>query len=70
MDFFFGMLGALVGFALYHAGVRAGERSPVPAPMERKAVEGLAESQEAFRLLQNYTAEQAYGLRFEGEAEE
>ena len=64
MDFFFGMLGAGVGLVLYHAGVRKGreERISAPPPVETQEVRRMQEGQEAFRFLQNYSAERAYGM--------
>ena len=66
MEFFFGMLGALAGLWLYRAGEKAGRERPA-ARAEQK--EGLVQSQEAFRFLQNYSAEQAYGLTRQSEVE-
>ena len=64
MEFFFGMLGAGVGLVLYHAGVRRGrgEQRPGPATVETQEARRMQEGQEAFRILQNYSAERAYGM--------
>ena len=67
MEFFFGMLGALAGLWLYRAGEKAGRERPAAPGAEQK--EGLVQSQEAFRFLQNYSAEQAYGLGRQSEVE-
>lgn len=67
MEFFFGMLGALAGLWLYRAGETAGRERPAAPGAEQK--EGLVQSQEAFRFLQNYSAEQAYGLTRQSEVE-
>ena len=67
MEFFFGMLGALAGLWLYRAGEKAGRERPAAPGAEQK--EGLGQSQEAFRFLQNYSAEQAYGLTRQSEVE-
>ena len=67
MEFFFGMRGALAGLWLYRAGEKAGRERPAAPGAEQK--EGLVQSQEAFRFLQNYSAEQAYGLTRQSEVE-
>ena len=67
MEFFFGMLGALAGLWLYRTGEKAGRERPAAPGAEQK--EGLVQSQEAFRFLQNYSAEQAYGLGRQSEVE-
>ena len=69
MEFFFGMLGALAALWLYRAGEKAGRQRPAAPGAEQKETEGLAQSQEAFRFLQNYSAEQAYGLTRQSEVE-
>ena len=68
--FIFGFLGALMALLLFSAGVAAGwaarrfyvrGQSPsVEAPGEQER-RRLIEEQQAFRLLQNYSAERTYG---------
>lgn len=67
MEFLFGILGAGAGLGLFFAGMKYGGRAkrPAPALMEQTELEQLR--QEAFRQLQNYSAEQAYGLGRERE---
>lgn len=67
MDFLFGILGAGAGIALFYAGMKAGSRQPGPKAMEETEARRMREGQEAFRCLQNYSAEQAYGMLREGE---
>lgn len=68
--FVYGFLGALMALLLFSAGAVAGwgahqfytkNRAPsveTPGEQERRR---LMEEQQAFRLLQNYSAERAYG---------
>ena len=68
--FVYGFLGALMALFLYAAGAAAGwlahrlyvkSKAPFverPGEQERRR---LMEEQQAFRLLQNYSAERAYG---------
>ena len=64
--FVFGFLGAMTGLGLLGLGVVLGwlarERlRPHKTALNRKT-EDLSQEQEAFRQLQNYSAQQAYGL--------
>ena len=52
---------------LFYTSRRAGRQRPAAPGAEQK--EGLVQSQEAFRFLQNYSAEQAYGLTRQSEVE-
>ena len=70
MEFLTGMLGACVGLLLFYTGVRAGRREVPPAapkppreePLGEAERKRMQEGQEAFRALQNYSAERAYGM--------
>lgn len=70
MEFLFGILGAGAGLGLFFAGVKAGREGPAPKPREEQQTRRLREDQEALAQLQNYTAEQAYGLLGRREAGE
>lgn len=73
MDFLFGFLGALLGVLLLSGGVAAGwyvrgiytEHTKEVLAQELSEAEKrrLQEEQEAFSALQNYSVEQAYGIR-------
>lgn len=73
--FFFGLCGALLGLGLTALGAAGGwmaaqamhRRPRAETQRENKA---LAEEQRAFRQLQNYSAQQAYGLLEGMEGEE
>ena len=58
MEILLGMMGAGLGLGLYFAGKEAGKRTVPTTAAGKRAEEGA----EAFRFLQNYNAEQAYGL--------
>lgn len=62
MEFLFGILGAGAGLGLFYAGMKCGGRAKQPAPVWKEQTEHERLRQEAFRQLQNYSAEQAYGL--------
>ena len=71
LNFLFGFLGALAAAALVSAGVALGwklrkeyekrMKPEIEPPTERER-RLMIEQQEAFRRLQNYTAETAYGI--------
>lgn len=71
MDFVYGFLGALVCLALLAGGGAVGwnirkavarhSKPDLPQPEERER-KRLEEEQKAFRHLQNYSTEQAYGM--------
>ena len=71
MDFVYGFLGALVCLALLAGGgvigwnirkaVTRHSKPDLPQPEERER-KRLEEEQKAFRHLQNYSTEQAYGM--------
>lgn len=69
MEFLLGAVGAAVVMGSFFAGVAFGKRAVIPAPkaMEETEARRMREGQEAFRCLQNYSAEQAYGMFREGE---
>ena len=78
LSFWFGVLGAAAVFALLALGFWGGWMShaafrrytaPNPAPPGEQERRALAQQQRAFHLLQNYSAERAYGL-LEGGGEE
>ena len=65
--FFIGLCGALLGLGLTALGAAAGWMAANalrkrPGPVERRENRAAAEEQRAFRQLQNYSAQQAYGL--------
>ena len=69
MSFVIGALGAVAVFGLYALGVFTGwklcKRFARPAPAERppdRELRKMAAQQEAFRQLQNYSAEVAYNM--------
>ena len=65
--FFMGFLGALLAMGLFGAGGAVGwylGRRSIPAaqPPGEEERRRMAEQQQAFHQLQNYSAERAYGL--------
>ena len=66
MEVLLGMMGALLAMGSFFAGLALGRRTPEPAPrvaaLEEQEARRLMEGQEAFRTLQNYSAERAYGM--------
>lgn len=67
MEFLLGAAGAAAVLAAFAAGAalgRSASRSASakpPVPPEQSELRRMREGQEAFRLLQNYSAERAYG---------
>ncbi|MDD6159618.1 MAG: hypothetical protein PUB51_00605 [Oscillospiraceae bacterium] len=67
MEFLLGLLGALTAGLLFGSGIFVGRRLPQLRGRERAGEQNeeerqrLMQEQEAFRLLQNYTPERAYG---------
>ncbi len=73
-----GFVGALFVVALLTGGGLAGwhlhktfmkHTAPTPEPLSEKERKNLVEEQKAFRLMQNYSTERAYGMvRDDGDA--
>ena len=61
MEFIFGCLCGAAAAVICALGVK-----PPPAKGQREDVPPVAAAEEAFRCLQNYSAEQAYGMGGEG----
>jgi hypothetical protein len=60
-------IGGVIGWFLHKAFVK--HTSPVAEPPEEKERRRLIEEQDAFKTLQNYNAERAYGMvRDDGDA--
>lgn len=62
MEFFLGMMGACLGTALFFAGLRAGRAAPGSSPRTTMTEAEPSAEEGAFRVLQNYSVERAYGL--------
>ena len=69
MEILMGAAGAVLALGCFGAGAVLGWRiaeklrmPPVAMPLEEREARRLREGQEAFRSLQNYSAEQAYGM--------
>jgi len=71
MTFLFGILGCFLSLALFASGFAAGWklRCRLPDitadPISEREKSRLQDEQQAFRTLQNYSAERAYGI-YEG----
>ena len=73
MSFLLGALGAVAVFGLFALGVFVGwrlcKRFARPAPVEKppdRELREMAEQQAAFRQMQNYNADVAYGITTTG----
>ena len=69
MEILMGAAGAVLALGCFGAGAVLGWRiaeklrmPPAAMPLEQREARRLREGQEAFRSLQNYSAEQAYGM--------
>ena len=69
MEILMGAAGAVLALGCFGAGAVLGWRiagklrmPPAAMPLEEREARRLREGQEAFRSLQNYSAEQAYGM--------
>ena len=69
MEILMGAAGAVLALGCIGAGAVLGWRiaenlrmPPAAMPLEEREARRLREGQEAFRSLQNYSAEQAYGM--------
>lgn len=69
MGILMGAAGAVLALGCFGAGAVLGWRiaeklrmPPAAMPLEEREARRLREGQEAFRSLQNYSAEQAYGM--------
>ena len=69
MEILMGAAGAVLALSCFGAGAALGWKSaeklripPAVKPLEDREAQRLREGQEAFRSLQNYSAEQAYGM--------
>lgn len=69
MEILMGAAGAVLVLSCFGAGTVLGWRAgktlrtpPAARPLEEQEERRLREGQEAFRTLQNYSAEQAYGM--------
>lgn len=65
MELILGLLGAALGLGLFAVGMRAGRNArPTPAPVPDEAeTRRIREQQQALERLQNYTVDDAYGIR-------
>ena len=59
MEILLGKMGAGLGLAFFYAGKAAGAKPAASASAVEKTED---KGQEAFRVLQSYSAEQAYGI--------
>ena len=69
MEILMGAAGAVLALGCFGAGAVLGWRiaeklrmPPAAMPLEEREARRLREGQEAFRSIQNYSAEQAYGM--------
>jgi hypothetical protein len=71
IEILLGFVGALVLLSLMFSGAALGwfahktfmeHTAPTPEPLSEKERKNLVEEQKAFRLMQNYSTEQAYGM--------
>lgn len=69
MEILMGAAGAVLALSCFGVGAALGWKSaeklrtpPAAKPLEEQEARLLREGQEAFRSLQNYSAEQAYGM--------
>ena len=65
MELILGLLGAVLGLGLFGAGLRAGRaaRPAAAAVPDEEETRRAREQQQAFQRLQNYTVDDAYGIR-------
>ena len=74
MKFLFGILGCFLSVCLFAAGFAAGWKLRCRLPdvtagqLSEREKHRLAEEQQAFHTLQNYSAERAYGIHEGGAA--
>ena len=61
MEFIFGCICGAAAAVICALGVK-----PPPVKQQREAIPPAAAAEDAFRQLQNYSAEQAYGMGGEG----